>query len=82
MHLLHQHLFHLVAEAARQSHIEVTWYRHDGHPVVVLRFQADRNTPTFKFQKLQLGTGTLSILGGSNDGAPTASPAPSSGGPG
>jgi hypothetical protein len=71
-----------VAEAARQSHIEVTWYRHDRHPVVVLRFQADRNTPTFKFQKLQLGNGVLSILGRSNDDAPTPNPSASTNGPG
>jgi hypothetical protein len=55
-------------EAARQrDSIDPTWYRHKGHPVLVLRFQADRSHPTFQLQRLDLRPGMLLITGRSLD---------------
>src|SRR5216684_1926808 len=41
-----QSILERVTEMAQQQNIEVTWYRHQGHPVVLLRFEADRSNPT------------------------------------
>ena len=59
-----------VAENARQLSIEVTWYRRDGNPVALLRFQPDQENPTFVLQKLELQDGKLIIAGKSNETAP------------
>jgi hypothetical protein len=56
-------------EAIRRSDIETSWYRHDGHPVLLLRFQADRSNPTFRLQQLKVGPGTILVSARSNDGA-------------
>src|SRR4051794_24921472 len=36
-----QWLLERISETARQRDIDVSWYRHDGHPVAIVRFQAD-----------------------------------------
>jgi hypothetical protein len=58
-----QSLLEQVSEAARQQNIEVTWYRHEGNPVALLRFQADRPHPTVMLQQLELRQGELLIRG-------------------
>ena len=60
-----QSLLERVSEAARQQNIEVTWYRLNGNPAALLRFQADRQHPTIKLQQLQLLQGMLLICGSS-----------------
>src|SRR2546425_1743265 len=37
-----QSLLEQISETARQNGIEVIWYRHNGNPVALLRFQADQ----------------------------------------
>jgi hypothetical protein len=59
-------------EFARQRDIDPTWYRYNGHPVLLLRFQADPNRPTFQLQRLELRNGMLLIVGRSLDALPQA----------
>ena len=56
-------------DAIRQRDIEASWYRHEGYPVLLLRFQADRSNPTFRLQNLSLRPGEIVITGRSNDGS-------------
>src|SRR5262249_10457837 len=57
-----QSLLEQITEIARGSGIEVTWYRHNGNPVALLRFQSD-NRPAVPLQKLELRHGTITIAG-------------------
>ena len=67
-----QSLLERVSSAARQYHIDPTWYRHNGHPVLLLRFQASRSRPTVQLQRLDLHQGKLYIGGRSLDTTPQA----------
>lgn len=62
-----------IAEAARQWNVDVTWYRHEGNPVALVRFQPDRPNPTVLLQRLELQTGRVVIEGKSTEGAPLKS---------
>ncbi|HEV3263182.1 MAG TPA: hypothetical protein VG013_40480 [Gemmataceae bacterium] len=63
-----QSLLEQVSEAARQNYIEVTWYRHKGNPVALLRFQrADRSSAAVQLQQLELRDGEIVIIGRSTD---------------
>jgi hypothetical protein len=57
-------------DGIRRRNIDASWYRHHGHPVLLLRFQADRSTPTFRLQELNLHPGLLSVTGHSIESAP------------
>lgn len=59
-----------ISEAVRRWNIEITWFRHDSHPVAILRFQADQSRPTFQFDGVEFKDGKLSITGRSNDVTP------------
>jgi hypothetical protein len=59
-----------IAQAARENGIEVTWYRHNGHPVALLRFQADLPRPTIELQAVNLEQGSIMIRGRYPDGPP------------
>jgi hypothetical protein len=65
-----QWLLERVSESARLRDIEVTWYRNQGRPVLVLRFQAQRTSPTFQLLKLKIQDGMLLIEGRSLDTTP------------
>ena len=65
-----QSLLESVSETARQNNIEVTWYRHQGNPVALLRFQADQDRPTYHLEHLALDQGVLMIAGSSSEGSP------------
>ncbi|HLJ94670.1 MAG TPA: hypothetical protein VKU02_15900 [Gemmataceae bacterium] len=65
-----QSLLECASEAARRHDIDPTWYRHNGHPVLLLRFQAGRSRPTFQVQQFDLHQGMLSISGRSLDTTP------------
>jgi hypothetical protein len=58
-----QSLLQRIGDFAHQRDIDATWYRRNGHPVLLLRFQADRSHPTFLLQGLELSAGTLRISG-------------------
>lgn len=58
-----------IAEMARQLNIDVQWYRHDGHPVALMRFQADRVRPTYQLLRLGVRDGAFQVVGRSLTGA-------------
>lgn len=62
-----QSLLERTTELAQQKDIDLTWYRHNGHPVALLRFQADKPNPTLRFQHLELYQGEIYIAGSSNE---------------
>lgn len=43
--------------------LDLTWYRTNGHPVALLRFQADQPHPTLLLQGVQMQQGALTIRG-------------------
>jgi hypothetical protein len=65
-----QSLLERVSEAARQNNIDVTWYRYEGNPVALLKFQADQDRPTLRLEHLSLQQGVLEIRGRSLEAAP------------
>jgi hypothetical protein len=65
-----QSLLERISEVGRQNGIDVNWYRHEGHPVALLRFQADQAQPTMQLVAVQLGQGVIEIKGRSNEPAP------------
>lgn len=69
-----QSLLERISEAARQQGLDVTWYRHRGNPVAVVRFQPYQSRPTFQLQRLELGEGSLHVVGRSLDAPPPAEP--------
>jgi hypothetical protein len=62
-----QWLLERISETARQNAIEVTWYRHAGYPVALLRFQADQPRPTLTFKGIQFEKGSVTIVGHSTE---------------
>ncbi|HEV3117039.1 MAG TPA: hypothetical protein VGY58_08310 [Gemmataceae bacterium] len=64
-----QSLLDRAADYAHQRDIEAMWYRHNGRPVLVLRFEADKNNPLFQIRELDPRPGLLRIAGRSSDGA-------------
>src|SRR6202011_1049976 len=53
------------AKAGRESGggMDVSWYRVNGHPVALLRFQPDQAHPTLLLQGVDVDQGTLTIRG-------------------
>jgi hypothetical protein len=58
-----QSLLERLTEAADRNNIKVCWYRHNGNPVAVLRFQSDQPRPTVLLQHLDLLPGQVVISG-------------------
>jgi hypothetical protein len=58
-----QWLLERISEVARQNSIEVSWYRHEGHPVALVRFQADQPRPTLELKAVQFEPGRITIHG-------------------
>lgn len=56
-----------ISEKARRENIDISWYRKDGHPVAIMRFQADLTRPTIQFDQVELKDGKLTIIGRSTD---------------
>jgi hypothetical protein len=69
-------LIDYISVAARREKIDITWFRHDGHPVAIMRFQSDLTRPTFQFDRVDLKDGTLTIAGRSTDPLTAAVPQP------
>jgi hypothetical protein len=64
-----QSLLESVSDVARRQDIEVTWYRWNGNPVALLRFQATQQRPTVRLEHLTLEKGLLTIGGHSIEGS-------------
>jgi hypothetical protein len=60
-------LLESISETGRQNGIEINWYRHDGYPVALLRFQADQTHPTLVIQAVKTEKGRITIQGKSNE---------------
>lgn len=58
-----------VSDTARPQNIDVTWYRHNGNPVALMRFQADRIRPTVQLKQLELRPGCIVIKGSATEPA-------------
>src|SRR5262249_30333323 len=56
-------LLERLTEAADRNNIKMTWYRHDGNPVALLRFQSDQPRPSVLVEHLTLGKGHLLVDG-------------------
>jgi hypothetical protein len=56
-----QSLLERVAEVGRQSGIDVSWYRKDGHPTALLRFGTDQPRMTVLLNKMTLQPGSLAV---------------------
>lgn len=63
-----------MAETIRQHNrgLEFNWYRHEGRPVALLRFQADKVMPTIRLQHLDITDGQLFVQGCAADADDTA----------
>jgi hypothetical protein len=57
-----------ITEVARNNKVDITWYRHNGNPVALLRFQSDRLRPKAQLGRLELRPGMITIVGAPLDG--------------
>ncbi|MSR80774.1 MAG: hypothetical protein EXS11_08615 [Gemmataceae bacterium] len=71
-----QAILERISESATQNGMDVSWFRHNGCPVAILRFQADRPRPTFLLRSLAIDKGLLVIRGSSVDDDNPAQPSP------
>jgi hypothetical protein len=67
-----QWLLEEISEVGRGKGVEVNWYRHEGRPVAVLRFQADKAKPTIKLTGIFLDDTTFTIQGESAEPRPAS----------
>ncbi len=65
-------LLEQLSDAAERNNIKVSWYRYNGNPVAVLRFQADQAPAAVVLERLDLHPGRILIRGQSVE--PHASP--------
>jgi hypothetical protein len=66
----------LVKQQQNDQNIDVSWHRHKGNPVALLRFQRDSSRSSVRLKSLLLEPGKLSISG---EAVESGSRAPSSG---
>jgi hypothetical protein len=69
-----QSILDAIEELARQSNIDVTWYRHDRNPVGMFRFFPDQPRPVSQVQTLEVRDGKIVIAGRSLTDAPLVAP--------
>ncbi|MCZ2343653.1 MAG: hypothetical protein LC104_17945 [Bacteroidales bacterium] len=58
-----QSILDRITEAARDSNIAVSWYRHEGNPVGMCRFYADQTHPTTQIALFRAADGKLTVKG-------------------
>jgi hypothetical protein len=58
-----QSILDSIAEAARESNVEVTWYRHGSNPVGLFRFYADQPQPSSQILTLDVKDGKIVVAG-------------------
>ena len=56
-------LLDYISQVARHQNTDVTWYRYDGHPVAVMRFQSDLTRPTLQFDRIDIEDGVITVAG-------------------
>lgn len=69
-----QSILDAVSEAARDSNVEVTWYRHKGNPVGLFRLYADQPRPAAQVRTLEVNDGKIVVAGRSFLDLPGAAP--------
>ena len=69
-------LLDLISQLARREKIDISWYRQDGNPVAVMRFQSDLSRPTFQFDRIELKDGKAIVTGRATDVVGTTGPPP------
>jgi hypothetical protein len=70
-------LIDYITEAARRQYVDVTWYHRGGHPVALLRLQANQARPTFQLRRLEVSPGKIVVASSPTReaGGPTSQPA-------
>jgi hypothetical protein len=58
-----QSILDAIADTARESNIDVTWYRHNGNPVGLFRFFADQPHPASQLLTLEVRESKVLIAG-------------------
>lgn len=71
-----QSILERLTEAAQNNNVKVSWYRHNGNPVAILRFQNDQPHPTVQLENLDLHPGKIYVKGKSLEVAGPVTPAP------
>ncbi len=69
-----QSVLDAIAETARGSNIDVTWYRHNGNPVGLFRFFPDQPRPASQVLTLEVREGRIVVAGRSLADSQTAIP--------
>lgn len=64
-----QSLLESISKTCQDNGIAVDWYRDEGRPVAVLRFQAEQAHPTLELQLIKLDQGAIHIQGRTKDPA-------------
>jgi hypothetical protein len=64
-----QSLLESITKACQDNGIGVDWYRDDGAPVALLRFQAEQQHPTLELENIKLESGAIHIKGRTKDPA-------------
>src|SRR5262249_28314372 len=58
-----QTLLDNLSEVVESNGIQIDWYRHEGYPVALLRFQSDQRDTTMQIQDRQIQQGSIVIRG-------------------
>jgi hypothetical protein len=67
-----QSLLEQFSDTLRKRNIDVTWYRHNGNPTAVLRFETGQSRPTWQLKRLELRPGSLTLVGAAVEPSPAA----------
>ena len=67
-----QSILDWISETARDSNIEVTWYRHRSNPVGLFRFYADQPQPSSQIMTFDVKDGKIVVVGKSLTDQPAA----------
>jgi hypothetical protein len=70
-----QSILERLTEAADSNNLKLSWYRHNGNPVAILRFQSDPRT-SVRLENLDLHPGKIFIKGQSLEPSTPVMPAP------
>jgi hypothetical protein len=58
-----QSLLTSIAEQLHNKYVEISWYRHNGNPVALVRFQMDGSRPPLQLTEVSVKQGMLTIGG-------------------
>jgi hypothetical protein len=64
-----QSLLESMTQTCQENGIGVDWYRDDGYPVALIRFQNEQPHPTLELELIQLEQGAIHIQGHTKDPA-------------